>query len=895
MLVEEIRKLLAAYGLDEPAIEAFMNDLESGCFIEVEPRGKGYEVPLDDTSTLTSEDARYSKYDVQMLMKRRVRRTHDSFFNRYQVKDLKELDKVVANGKKYDYLKGKYDQLIEEHEGCTCNSHVFNDESEEKSITHNSISDEDIVGLDSVKQKLKRIVTTMLKQRDDKAKNANTLCFFGNDGTGKGLCAEYLAQLLYKNELVSYPHARICMSTSLAYCGVRKVFDETAAGVLMIENFELLETDSDSWFYREYGKQTIAELCNQIEKYAGDIIVILSGNEKRINDILHDNPDLKARVNYQLRFANYTVDELMSIGDIYLQKRNYQITDDAKEQVTKTLNYLLTDGSFENANAIYKLYQGVFEFQADRTKDNKDDRMITIEDVKMFSHDSRIFRDFRVEKTDAHAMLDRLIGLEKVKKQVKRFRAFAQKHKEDFVKNNNLHMCFTGNPGTGKTEVGKIMAQILYEDGILSSNKLVFATRADLCAEYVGQTAPKVRKVVNSALGGVLFIDEAYALMTGYGSDYDYGAEAVAELVSLMEEHRGQFMVIFAGYKHETMKLIESNTGLKSRVNHFIDFETYNEDQLMQILDLMLTDANYTMDEDCKSKFRILLSKLKDQEDFGNARTVRNILEKLYEIQALNCNDDNCFNIKLKDIDMLVDEEYAELFKESKNYKFNLAEFEEYSKGFKLNKDIFSHIESNTVLVEKYESNRIIGEGTGFFINSDGLIVTNHHVIEKGIIKVKVTLKTSDNQKLQKEYDCDVVKSDKLHDLAIIKIKEPDISFGKMPLYFDDNYESLVRRKIYMGGYPLGGSRFKNITLNEGYIQSYNKDTKLREEERDLDWLFLETIGGFPGNSGSAVINELGQCVGIYSGAAIGRDECGVNRIRHAIPVKYLLELMKKE
>ena len=243
-------------------------------------------------------------------------------------------------------------------------------------------------------------------------------------------------------------------------------------------------------------------------------------------------------------------------------------------------------------------------------------------------------------KSNTLEELDNLIGLEGVKEQLKRIRAILLKNK-NFKEKLNLHMCFYGNPGTGKTLVARIMANIFYEVGVLPTNKLVETDRSGICGQYVGQTAPLTHKKVKEAMGGVLFIDEAYALCSNSGVD-DYGNEAIAALLKDMEDYKGKFCVILAGYKNEMEKMIALNPGFDSRINRKIEFPDYSIDELMKIFDVMIKKKNYEITDDAKNKLLEVFEIKSKDKSFANARTVRNILDSLVEIQAVRTiNDEN--------------------------------------------------------------------------------------------------------------------------------------------------------------------------------------------------------------------------------------------------------------
>jgi probable Rubsico expression protein CbbX len=197
----------------------------------------------------------------------------------------------------------------------------------------------------------------------------------------------------------------------------------------------------------------------------------------------------------------------------------------------------------------------------------------------------------------------------------------------------SLHMCFTGSPGTGKTTVAMRMAEILNRLGYLASGHLVTVTRDDLVGQYIGHTAPKTREVLKRAMGGLLFIDEAYYLYK-QENERDYGAESIEILLQVMENQRSDIVVVLAGYKDRMDMFFESNPGMQSRIAHHIDFPDYTADELMLIADRMLARQHYNLSPDGVTAFRQLLAARMTMPRFANARSVRNALERCRLRQA---------------------------------------------------------------------------------------------------------------------------------------------------------------------------------------------------------------------------------------------------------------------
>jgi len=235
--------------------------------------------------------------------------------------------------------------------------------------------------------------------------------------------------------------------------------------------------------------------------------------------------------------------------------------------------------------------------------------------------------------------LDSLIGLASVKEEIQTLANFIkiqQKREEKGLKSSSLsyHCVFTGNPGTGKTTVARIVAGIYKELGVLQKGHLVETDRAGLVAEFIGQTAVKTNKIIDSALGGVLFIDEAYSLAGG--GENDYGKEAIATLLKRMEDDRERLVVILAGYTNEMRQFIESNPGLQSRFNRYIEFPDYTAEELLQIFEFNMRKYDYHFGAGAKEIMQQYIEKVvaNKNANYGNGRFVRNIFEKALERQA---------------------------------------------------------------------------------------------------------------------------------------------------------------------------------------------------------------------------------------------------------------------
>ena len=249
--------------------------------------------------------------------------------------------------------------------------------------------------------------------------------------------------------------------------------------------------------------------------------------------------------------------------------------------------------------------------------------------------------DFR--KADVEKMLSEMIGMENIKTKIREFDAFAKFKKQVIagggnVPSANTHMAFMGNHGTGKTTVARIIAQMLFDIGLLRKNTVIEVQRKDLIAEYVGQTAIKTQQVIDKAMGGVLFIDEAYSLAQS-GSKNDFGGEAIATLIKAMEDHKDDFVVIFAGYVNEMEEFISSNPGLQSRIGYIFNFEDYQEDELAEMFCTKMKSFGFRVSPACKDKVKEVSRYFKGQKDFGNGRFIDSLIQETLVRRAVDAAD----------------------------------------------------------------------------------------------------------------------------------------------------------------------------------------------------------------------------------------------------------------
>ena len=332
----------------------------------------------------------------------------------------------------------------------------------------------------------------------------------------------------------------------------------------------------------------------------------------------------------------------------------------------KTSCYTFTDGTTavnkEICTELLKRFNDRYAsidnalFSYDFLIDFDEEKLFSIYD-KMIELDSfsfmRVNKENLLKVGESEKKLNELIGLSGIKESIKKIKAYALANKDS--ESLNIHMCFLGNPGSGKTEVARFIAGILYENKILPTNKIIEVDRSGIVSQYFGATAEKTSQVIALAMGGVLFIDEAYALANNFDEDFtDYGKEAIDTLVKAMEDYRGKFCVIFAGYRNEMQRMLSTNPGLKSRIQFILDFPNYTRDELKDITTQMLEKRHYTISDAALNRVLDITDIKRKESNFANAREIRNILDQVIMCQNLRCAGTGNTELGLVDVNKYI-------------------------------------------------------------------------------------------------------------------------------------------------------------------------------------------------------------------------------------------------
>ena len=703
-----------------------------------------------------------------------------------------------------------------------------------------------MTGLETVKAEIGTLVARLQVEaaRREKGLPATAISlhmvFTGSPGTGKTVVARLYGEILRDLGVLEKGHMVETDRAGLVagYVGqtalkTKAKIAEALDGVLFIDEAYALAGQTGGT--TDFGQEAIDTLLKEMEDKRDRLVVIVAGYPDPMRRFLASNPGLPSRFTKAISFESYRAEDLVAIAHSMARQGGFHLSQDADPILRTYFARARTAPDFANARTARTLLERAREAQAARIAPLMGRPGVDLDELTLTDVQAAIGTKMNVRAGGVSALdeLAQMTGLETVKAEigtlVARLQVEAARREQGLpVAPISLHMVFAGPPGTGKTVVARLYGAILRELGVLEKGHLIETDRAGLVAGYVGQTALKTREKIADAMDGVLFIDEAYTLVSQAGG---FGQEAVDTLLKEMEDKRDRLVVIVAGYPQQMGGFLASNPGLPSRFTKTIVFESYGIDDLVAITHAMARRDGLRVCPDADPVLRTFFERARSAPDFANARTARTLLERAREAQAAR-------------IAPLIGGPGVSL--------------DELTQA-----DIEAAAAANPSRAEKRRSN-----GTGFFVTADGFLVTNAHVVE-GCDDPKVI------HGVAEPMPAVVLARDTENDLALLKVE-----------FLTDHVAALragvrVGEEIAAFGYPLQGtlSAGGNFTVgNVSALAGMNNDSTRLQISAPIQ----------PGNSGGPVIDRAGNVIGVVVSGLLAHQKGAAQNVNFAININVL-------
>ena len=553
-----------------------------------------------------------------------------------------------------DFVNDLIDRIYANHYCHPQDSHVLTADCipEQDPMAHSVESVlgqlDSLVGLETVKTEFRNIYKLQIAGLTDPENMCYHMLFTGNPGTGKTTVARLAADLFFRMGVIKTNKLVVAKPCDLVSEWIGGTGSKAMEVIRRAYNGVLFIDEAYGIANMDRGRELLNVLLQEMENNADKLIVIFAGYVDEMRQLLKANPGLGSRIGQQIHFDDYTPEELAQIFLQMSKKDGFSLDPSARDELDDCISALMTKEFFGNAREIQNMLQDLKEIWSDDYYNAVTGQDAAAADV------ARVFMPHHFEKImppKKEVSINDLIGLDVLKNKLAVFKrqAMYQKHLKEKgfadLTDFSMHMIFTGNSGTGKTSVAKLIADDLYSIGMLKTNRLVVVGRKDLVSPY-GDTAQKTADVIRKAVGGVLFVDEAYSLAGSRVS----GNECIDVLLTAMEEHKADTVFVFAGYVDEMQEFLAMNPGIQSRIGYTFHFEDYSAEELTRMYAEKMHKTGFVVEDEAISQVRDIMEYFLDVKNFGNGRFVNHVIQQTISQRANRDFTENYRSITAEDI-----------------------------------------------------------------------------------------------------------------------------------------------------------------------------------------------------------------------------------------------------